>query len=168
MAKNFQPEKILEILARHDVAYVLIGGLAAIARLSPYMTVDVDICPSNDEENLKRLATALTSLGAKRITDLDPKGVAVEITPEYLAGENELAFMTPYGPLDIVFIPRGTTGYPDLRRAASLEEAFENRVLIPSAKDVIRMKDSRGLPKDRLVVEVLRKVLEREDKKDRR
>lgn len=159
MARTFQPEKVFAVLAQHDVEFVLIGGLAAIARQSPYMTVDTDICPSRESHNLKRLAAALTTLKAKRITDLEPEGVDVTVTPEYLARENELSFMTPFGQLDIVFVPRGTRGYPDLRRQASLEQAFKTPVLIPSTEDVIRMKDARGLPKDLLVVDVLRKIL---------
>jgi hypothetical protein len=162
VAKAFEPAKIVSSLSRYRVDYVLIGGFAAIARLAPYMTTDIDICPSQDDHNLERLAEALVALKAKRATDLEPEGVEVTITVDYLSRENELAFVTNYGQLDVIFVPRGTRGHQDLKRESSLEEVFGSQVWVPSTLDVIRMKDARGLPKDRLVVDVLRKVLDRE------
>ncbi len=160
--RAFEPESIIAALGRHQVDYVLIGGLAAIARQSPYMTTDIDICPSQEEGNLERLADALSALSAKRITDLEPDGVEVTISVDYLSRENEFAFMTPYGQLDIVFVPTGTQGYSDVRRESTLERVFKAEVWVPSTLDVIRMKDARGLPKDRLVVDVLRRILDEE------
>ena len=157
----FAPENIITVLAEFGVDYILIGGLAAVAWQSPYSTRDIDICPEARQENLAKLARALTEMGAKRITDLEPDGVEVRITSEYLGGENELAFMTRHGPLDIVFVPRGTQGYEDLRREAALEPVFEESILIASIEDIIRMKDARGMPKDRVVVNLLREILER-------
>jgi hypothetical protein len=161
---TFQPEQIIGALARNQVEYILIGGLAAVAWQSPYSTRDVDICPDRRGPNLSRLANALIELAAKRVTDLEPEGVDVVITADYLSKENELAFMTSAGPLDIVFVPRGTQGYDDLRREASTEAVFEERVRISSIDDVIRMKDARGMPKDRLVVDLLREIQERRRK----
>jgi hypothetical protein len=42
---NFDPEKMLEILARHRVDHVLIGGYAAILQASPFLTHDIDVTP---------------------------------------------------------------------------------------------------------------------------
>lgn len=163
VARKFEPEQIISVLTTHEVDFVLIGGMAAIARQSPYMTTDIDICPSKDAGNLQRLASALNALKARRITDLDPDGAKVKIDPGYLSQENEFAFMTDVGQLDIIFVPQGTSGYSDLTREATEESVFKEQVLIPSTIDVIRMKDARGLPKDRLVVDVLRKIMDRED-----
>lgn len=109
-----------------------------------------------------RLAEALKDLSACRITDLDPDGIEVETTPAYLSAENELSFMTLHGQLDLIFVPRGTEGYEDLKRDATTERVYGYEVAIPSTLDVIRMKDARGLPKDRIVVDVLREILARE------
>ena len=62
---TFRPEEILAALERHDVRYVLIGGLAATLRGSPYPTGDVNITPASDRANLGRLAAALRALEAK-------------------------------------------------------------------------------------------------------
>lgn len=157
---SFVPEEIVRELAEHDVDYVMIGGIAATVWKSPYATYDVDICPSNDEDNLAKLAGALKAMDARRVTDLEPEGVEVDITSEYLRSKNELAFMTTWGPLDLVFVPQGTRGYEDLAREAVRDDLFQRPVLLASKDDVIRMKDARGLLKDRLVVDLLRQVEE--------
>jgi hypothetical protein len=54
-----QPEALFECLDRRGVRYVLIGGLAAVLHGSPLPTIDADICPASDRENLERLAAAL-------------------------------------------------------------------------------------------------------------
>ena len=51
--------RLLEVLERHEVAYVLIGGLAAVYHGSPFPTEDADITPRADRSNLARLAAAL-------------------------------------------------------------------------------------------------------------
>lgn len=166
-AKKFDPEEVVATLAGRGVQYLLIGGLAANARFSPYLTVDIDICPSADVENLGKLANALRELRARRVTDLEPEGAKVEITPDYLAKGNEFAFATPYGRFDIIFVPLGTRGFADLKRDATNEEVFGYQVLVASTIDIIRMKDARGMPRDRLVVNVLREILDREDDEKR-
>jgi hypothetical protein len=61
----FDPDALLEVLHRHDVQYVLIGGLAAALRGSATPTFDVDITPAADAANLARLSAALTELDAR-------------------------------------------------------------------------------------------------------
>ena len=159
---RFVPEEMVRALSQNQVEYVMIGGIAATAWMSPYATQDVDICPSSEESNLKKLSVTLNAMAAKRVTDLDPEGIEVDITPEYLRSSNEIAFMTRWGPLDLVFIPQGTQGYDDLLKEAVSDDLFEHPVLFASRSDVIRMKDARGLPKDRIVVDLLRQVEERD------
>ena len=47
-----EAEEIFACLDRHDVRYVLVGGLAAVLHGSPLPTVDADICPSTEPDNL--------------------------------------------------------------------------------------------------------------------
>ena len=57
--------RLLGILNRHRVAYVLIGGLAAVYHGSPFVTEDADITPQTDRANLEKLAAALVELGTR-------------------------------------------------------------------------------------------------------
>ena len=60
----FDPRPILGVLARHQVRFVVIGGIAASLQGSTTITNDFDICYARDQENLGRLAAALTEAGA--------------------------------------------------------------------------------------------------------
>ena len=56
--------RIVEILDRHRVRYLLVGGVAARLHGATRLTEDVDVLPADDDENLRRLGAALTELGA--------------------------------------------------------------------------------------------------------
>ena len=70
-----QAEEIFACLDRHNVDYVLIGGLAAVLHGSPLPTLDADICPSREVDNLRRLASALEEMDARARTPDTPDGV---------------------------------------------------------------------------------------------
>jgi len=59
--------RLFAVLDRHKVAYVLIGGIAAVYHGSPFPTEDVDIAPQTDRANLARLAAALAELDARTL-----------------------------------------------------------------------------------------------------
>src|SRR6266550_1622966 len=60
----FDPGPILGVLARHEVRFVVIGGIAASLQGSTTITNDFDICYARDQENLERLTAALTEVQA--------------------------------------------------------------------------------------------------------
>ena len=57
---------ILRVLVEHGADFVVVGGMADLARGSAFMTEDLDIAYSRAPENLDRLAAALQELGARR------------------------------------------------------------------------------------------------------
>lgn len=62
---------ILEILARHQVEHIIVGGVAAILEGAPVSTFDLDIVPDPAPENRVRLLAAVQELEARY---LDPAG----------------------------------------------------------------------------------------------
>ena len=117
--QRFQPERIFETLSRYDVRYVVVGMLGATLHGSPLRTGDADICPSKDEDNLRRLAAALGTMEPRvrgQVDPLDPLGEApFPCDASRLARvEGSLLLSTRYGELDLVFQPDGTQGYDDL------------------------------------------------------
>jgi hypothetical protein len=56
---DLKVERFLKELHRLDVEFVIIGGMAAVAHGSAYLTVDLDLCYSRQKENLEKLAQAL-------------------------------------------------------------------------------------------------------------
>ena len=49
-------------LCEAEVAFVIVGGMAAVAQGSAYITVDLDICYQRTPANLQRLTDALAVL----------------------------------------------------------------------------------------------------------
>jgi hypothetical protein len=58
--------RILEVLNRHGVEYVVIGAYAAQLHGAPIRkTEDIDVTPSRERKNLGRLSLALKELGTR-------------------------------------------------------------------------------------------------------
>lgn len=163
-----QAEAILEVLARHRVRFVVIGGVAAILHGSPFATRDADITPAMDRENLERLGGALRELQARLRT---PDGIGVDLPFDPVSatlGRGQVwNLTTPSGDLDLCFVPSGTTGYEDLLRDADTMELAGVRVRVASLADVIRSKEAAGRDKDRQALPTLRKLLARLDERER-
>jgi hypothetical protein len=76
---------ICRVLTEHDVAFVVIGGVAARLHGTGHATVDIDVCPSRAKDNLSRLAAALRALGARLRIEGDPDGVTFDPHAHLLA-----------------------------------------------------------------------------------
>ena len=61
---EFDPLPMLEVLGRHGVDFVIVGGVAGGAHGSSYPTYDLDIAYERSADNLERLASALRELAA--------------------------------------------------------------------------------------------------------
>lgn len=158
---SFDGPAIVEVLHRHGVRFVLIGGFAAVVHGSPIPTNDVDITPATERENFVRLSAALTELYARvRAEGVEP--LAFSHSAESLAAAPIWNLTTTYGDLDITFQPSGTRGYEDLRRDAVEVELRGTRVLIASLADIVRSKGAANRDKDRRALPVLRELLARE------
>lgn len=158
----YRPDVLLEVLERHEVRYVVIGGLAAELHGSPYITRDVDVTPARQRDNFVKLAAALRELEAKlRVPDLDYP-VEVPLDEHSFDQGTTWTYVTKHGYLDIALLPDGTRGYEDLRRDATRERLTETlEVSVAALADVIRSKEAAGREKDRAVLPILRQVLER-------
>lgn len=144
----------VRVLTRHRVRFVLIGGYAAIARGSPILTGDVDLCYARDEENLERLAAALRELRATLRGA--PPDLPFQLDAKALKEGDHFTFSTSAGSLDCLGTPAGTQGFADLDRDASDIELEGMIVRVASVEDLIRMKRAAGRPKDMVGLEWLR------------
>jgi hypothetical protein len=80
-------------------------------------------------------------------------------TPALLAAEI-WNLVTDFGRLDITFVPAGTSGYEDLARDAVHLSILGAEVDVASLADIVRSKEAAGREKDRLVLPVLRRLLD--------
>lgn len=160
--RTFAPEKIFAALQRNDVRYVVIGGLAAALHGSPVMTIDADICPARDRENLRSLAAALRDLDARVRAPGAPDGLPFACDEVFLARiDVALNLVTPSGDLDVSFQPSGTNGYADLAERAVTFTIRGMAIRVASLEDVIRSKEAANRPKDLAALPALRLLLER-------
>jgi hypothetical protein len=162
------PERIVAVLARHGVRYVLIGALAARLQGFPRLTADADITPARDAENLERLAAALRELGARVYTESVPEGLPFDVSAPGLARSALWNLVTSAGRLDIVFEPSGTRGYGELLRSALRYEVFGVKIRAASLRDIARSKKAAGRPQDLQDVDLIRALLRRQAGRKRR
>ena len=154
-----QADEIFGCLHRHGVSYVLIGGLAAVLHGSPLPTLDVDICPSSEPENLKRLASALAELDARVRTPDTAEGVRFPFDAGFLANLLLLNLVTRYGDLDLSFRPAGTEGFSELAPRSLTIEVSGLQIAVAALEDVIRSKEAANRPKDQRALPVLHQLL---------
>ena len=143
---SFDPIRILQVLDRHRVHYIVIGALARVIHGTDEVTTGLDIVPSSRPENLHRLELAIRELR-------EEETLKTEIMNE------PVVLDTPAGELNVVIEPDGTKGYDDLRRAASREPLGAGvRPAVASVGDLARMLAAHGADPVRL--QGLRRVAE--------
>ncbi len=141
--------KLIAVLADHGVDYVVIGGVATQLHGHRRTTMDLDLTPDSDPENLRRLGAALTELEARPV-DSRPGETEISATdPERLA----IAAIVPplhtqYGQIHILKEPKGARPFDEMRERALLVDLDGVAVAIVSLDDLIRMKRAAGRPRD--------------------
>lgn len=141
--------RLLATLADHGVDYVVIGGVATQVHGHRRTTMDLDLTPNPDRENLGRLAAALTQLEARpRDPSLEQSEIPI-VDPERLSIAAIVPpLMTRHGQVHILKEPKGARAFDLMREAALVIELDGVEVAIASLDDLIRMKRAAGRPTD--------------------
>ncbi len=147
---ELDPAAIVEVLNRHAVRFIVIGGVAAqLLDLPVPATIDIDVTPARDRENLERLADAFEELDAGLYT-ADEGGTWFPRQPiENWAQYDTLHLLTSYGPLDLVFSPEGASGgYEELAPGSVRLSLGEQSVLVIGTAMWEMLKKATGRAKD--------------------
>lgn len=150
---HFDPVALLRLLQDRQVAFIVIGGVAAVAHGSPSLTRDLDICYDRSPANLEALARALQSVHATLRGA--PADLPFKLDATTLRLGDHFTFSTDLGDIDCLGTPSGTSGYQDLIRAAADVDVGGFTVKIVGLEDLIRMKRAAGRPKDLIELEIL-------------
>lgn len=75
-------EDILDLLGRHGVRYLVIGGLAFIFHAKPRYTKDIDLWIDPDRENVARANRALGEFGSPHLLDPENPGEILQLGVE--------------------------------------------------------------------------------------
>jgi hypothetical protein len=157
--RTFDPIGLIGVLIRHEVDFIVIGGLAGTLHGSPLVTGDLDVCPSTKTGNKVRLARALVELDAKEYDVRKDIWIGRDWSSEMLEVDTTWILTTLLGRLDLLFQPAGTSGYEDLKRRQAFFSLGDHGIAAASVEDLIRMKEAAGRPRDVAAVPILRKLL---------
>jgi hypothetical protein len=134
--------ELLRALARHDVEFVVVGGVAAQLHGWRGATVDLDIAVAREDSNVERLNRALASVGAG--------GPAI--------GAFGTMFKTRHGRLEIVRRAHGVGDYADWLASAREHRVEPGLALVVAApEDILRSKEAAGRAKDRAALPEMRR-----------
>ena len=111
-------------------------------------TLDVDVVPRREGQNLKALAHALKEMEARLRVPGDADGVEIPLDDRTFHDVSTLTFITRFGPVDVLFEPSGAPVYSELEKRAVLLERYGVQIAVASVEDLIAMKRSTGRQKD--------------------
>jgi len=149
-------DEALTVLKRHQVDFIVVGGIAAILQGSPLTTEDVDVLYRSANENLVRLITALVELDASYA---DPAGRTIRPDMERLASMRVHLLNTRCGRVDLMRTVGNDLAYEQLIDRTRELEIGETRVRVLELEAVIETKEQADRPKDRYQLPFLRQLL---------
>jgi predicted nucleotidyltransferase len=142
------PRHIFEVLARHGIDFVVIGGVAVIGHGSTRTTQDVDFVASTDADNLARLEAALRELGAQ-LWGVDAHLLGIELDARTLAEGGNFTLVTRAGGLDFFNEVPGGAPYEQVRERSVLVDLGDGlEIRVAGISDLIAMKRAAGRPRD--------------------
>jgi len=149
---------ILQTLAKHDVDFIIVGGVCAVLHGAPISTFDLDLVHSRDPGNVERLTAALEEL--ETVYRAQGSRILRPQKSDLLTAGHHL-LMTRGGPLDILGAIGKDRGYGELLEhcdAVKLGEDLEVRLL--KLETLIETKKEAGRDKDSAVLAILQRTLE--------
>ena len=162
-----QIERVIEVLDRHAVRYMLIGGVAGLLHGAQRPTLDLDLLPNSDRENLGRLAAALLELGAYLrvggLTDDEARPLPTVVDGKSLEGMEISTWRTAAGDIDVLHYLRDDLGerlrYDDLTVRSLVIEVVGIDVQLAGLRDIVASKRFAGRDKDREALPELERLL---------
>ena len=153
---------ILQTLLKHQVDFIVVGGVCGVLHGAPINTFDLDIVHSRKPRNIGRLERALHALDARYRT---PGHENLRAGRAHLASAGHQLLMTEAGPLDLL----GTIGkgyeYDDLvPETIELDIGRGSKVRLLDLPALIRIKAETAQEKDKAQLIVLRRTLQEKSK----
>jgi predicted nucleotidyltransferase len=155
--------KVLQSLTRHEVRFILIGGLAAIIHGSARLTFDIDVVYARDIENIRRLVAAIAP-HSPYLRGAPPGLPFVWDERTVTAGLN-FTLVTSLGDVDLLGEVAGGGAYEQLLPFAAEAEAFEAKFFCVGLDRLIQLKRAAGRPRDLEQIAELQALLEERKKR---
>lgn len=152
-------ESLLERLVRNRVAFVVVGGFAAVAHGVSLLTEDVDVCCRFTPANLLKLQAALGDLHP--VHRMTPARLPLALTPQSCVGLKNLHLDTDYGQLDCLGEVKGIGDYNKVAQHSVLIDLPFGSCRVLGIDALIRSKEAMDRPRDRAAIVQLRAIEER-------
>ena len=138
--------QLLGVFSRHQVRFIIIGGFAATAHGSAFLTVDLDVVYDRTAENVARLVEALAPLspylrGA-------PPGLPFRLDADTVASGLNFPLTTTAGDLDLLGEAAGGGTYDGLSSHTETRQVLGVECRFVDLDTLIRLKRAAGRPKD--------------------
>ena len=138
--------RLLTLLTRSGVEFIIIGGFAATAHGSAHVTVDLDLVYRRTPENAVRLADALASL--RPYLRGAPPGLPFQFDAETIGRGLNFTLTTTAGDLDLLGEATGGGTYEALLPRSEVREVFDIECTFVDLQTLIHLKRAAGRPKD--------------------
>jgi hypothetical protein len=163
-----QAELVLTALCKAEVSFILIGGMAAVAQGSSYVTADLDIFYERKNPNYSKITAALRQFNP-RLRGVDP-GLPFVLDDVTLRSGMNFTLTIDVGDLDLLGEIAGFASFHDAKAVSEEIELFQQRIWVLTLDGLIHSKEATGRPKDlRLLPELkaLKALRDTEPDKDR-
>jgi predicted nucleotidyltransferase len=152
-----QYRKVLQVLLKHEVDFIVVGGVAAVLNGAPINTYDLDVVHSAASENILRLLSALEELDA--VYRIQPER-RLRPNASHLVSPGHQLLNTVFGSVDFL----GTIGdrqwYKDLLpHSTEMDLGLNRQVRVLNLDALIQAKEKAGREKDNAVLPTLRATL---------
>ena len=162
--------RLLEVLAKNDVDFVVVGGSAAGFLGASRLTEDVDCVVRRERANLENLASALRELHARlritRMSDEEAQALSIQLDGVMLETLENSNWTTDAGPLDVLADLKDNVGrsvlYEELLTRSTIIRGEGFSVHVASVDDIIAAKTFANRDKDRDALPELLEIQGRE------
>ena len=159
-------DRLIEVLDRYDVTYLLVGGVSAIAHGATRPTNDFDCVVERGQQNLTRLAEAMRELNARiraeGLSDEDAKTLPTQIDAQMFGAMEISTWCTDAGNFDVLAEIPDRDGhrlrYGTLAERATALTLSGHTVVVAGLDDVIASKEWADRPKDHEALPELRRL----------
>jgi hypothetical protein len=148
--------RVFEVLLRHEVEFIVVGGVAAVLQRVPINTLDLDIVHRRTPDNVRRLLEALRELAA--VYRNDPRNLSPN--ESHLMGDGAQLLRTNNLDFDVLGAIHGGLTYEELLAHSDKLEVAGKLVLVLSLEKLTEVKRALTRPKDKLMLMHLEAALE--------
>jgi len=152
--------RLIEVFTRHDVRFIVVGGVAAVLQRVPINTQDFDLVHDRAKDNVARLLLALAELGAEYADD--PRHL--KPNESHLVGPGNQLLRSGNLKFDLLGSIDFGGGYEHLLPFSEVLDVGGSAVRVLTLEKQVELKRQLTRPKDKLMLMHLEAALDEREK----